>query len=192
MTSSTVGERIKELRLEHHLTQKAFGEIINVSYGHISNIEKGKDIPSERLLNSILLKFPVSEEWLKYGEGDLNNLPLYSKIERLTAEDKNTLQKIFGINDISDKHFNLFKIVIEMLNKKNIQENSDIYFFESLKTLLTCIDSYLKLASETENIMTEESPFKSFKTAMENEIIKDLKATASAFFVSDLNKNDNE
>lgn len=190
MASSTVGERIKELRLKHHLTQKTFGEIINVSYGHISNIEKGKDIPSERLLNSILLKFPVSEEWLKYGEGDLNNSPLYSKIERLTSDDKNALQRIFGINDINDKHFNLFKIVIELLNKNNIQENSDMYFYESLKTLLICIDSYLKLASEAENTMTDESPFKSFKTAMENEITKELQATASAFFVSDLNKNE--
>lgn len=186
MASSTVGERIKELRLKHNLTQKVFGEIINVSYGHISNIEKGKDIPSERLLNSIILKFPVSAEWLKYGEGSLDNLPIYSKLEQLTVEDKNTLQRIFGINDINDKHFILFKIVIEMLNKQNLQENSDMYFFESLRTLLTCIDSYLKLASETENIMNDESPFKSFKSAMENEIIKNLKSTASAFFVSDL------
>jgi transcriptional regulator with XRE-family HTH domain len=191
MPSSTVGERIKELRLKHKLTQKEFGNIINVSYGHISNIEKGKDIPSERLLDLIILKFPVSEKWLKYGRGTMNGLPLYTKFDLLTVEDKDILQKLFRVNNITDKHFHLCKIAINMLNKDNIQENSDTYFYEYLEKLLMCIDSYLKLASECEDTL-EQNTFKSFKTAMENEIIKNLHFTANAFFTDNLNDSDDE
>ena len=192
MASSTIGERIKELRLKHHLTQISFGEIIIVSYCQISNIEKGKDIPSERLLDLIVLKFPVSEQWLKYGKGTIDNLPSYSNFEQFTVEDKQTFQKMFGVNNISDKHYKLCKIVIDILNKDNIQENSDIHFYESLKKMLICIDSYLKLASEVDNSITEENVFKSFKTAMESEIIKTLQDTADSFFFDNLNCNGDE
>ena len=54
-----------------------------------------------------------------------------------------------------------------------------------------CIDSYLKLASECEDTL-EQNTFKSFKTAMENEIIKNLHFTANAFFTDNLNDSDDE
>jgi transcriptional regulator with XRE-family HTH domain len=121
LKNTSIGERIKELRLKKGLTQKAFGEFINISYGHISNIEKGKDIPSDRILELICYKFNVSEDWLKLGEGSLDDRPLYTKVSKLTLDEKKALQNIFNINDFNDDHLYLTKIIISKIYKRIVE-----------------------------------------------------------------------
>jgi transcriptional regulator with XRE-family HTH domain len=66
---NSLGERIKSIRKECDLSQKDFGERINISDGHISAIEKNKTKPSERLIQLICLNFGINEKWLRTGEG---------------------------------------------------------------------------------------------------------------------------
>lgn len=61
---NTLGQKIKALRKQHKLTQKAFGDLVGVSYAHISSIEAGKDYPSKVLLQNICSKFNVAESCL--------------------------------------------------------------------------------------------------------------------------------
>jgi transcriptional regulator with XRE-family HTH domain/Asp-tRNA(Asn)/Glu-tRNA(Gln) amidotransferase C subunit len=66
---NSLGERIKFIRQECHLSQKKFGERINITHGHLSAIEKNKVKPSERLVKLICLNFGINAEWLHTGKG---------------------------------------------------------------------------------------------------------------------------
>jgi transcriptional regulator with XRE-family HTH domain/Asp-tRNA(Asn)/Glu-tRNA(Gln) amidotransferase C subunit len=65
---NSLGERIKSIRQECHLSQKNFGLRINITHGHLSAIEKNKVKPSERLIKLICLNFGINEEWLRTGK----------------------------------------------------------------------------------------------------------------------------
>ena len=59
-----VAKRIKEIRLENKLSQKAFGEILSVSQDTISLWENGKSLPTAELLILISKKFKVSVDYI--------------------------------------------------------------------------------------------------------------------------------
>ena len=40
---NTIGERIKEIRKDEHLTQVEFAQIFGLSHSHISNIENNRE-----------------------------------------------------------------------------------------------------------------------------------------------------
>lgn len=67
---ATCGERIKALRKESEESQKTFSATIGISQAHLSNIEKGKDNPSDKLLRTIAAEYEVRFEWLKSGVGE--------------------------------------------------------------------------------------------------------------------------
>ena len=60
----SIGEKIKHIRVISGLTQKKFAKQIGVSDGHVSNMESGKDFPSQMLIQIISRYFGVSEKWL--------------------------------------------------------------------------------------------------------------------------------
>lgn len=66
----TCGERIKALRKEAEKNQKDFSSAIGISQAHLSNIEKGKDNPSDKLLRIIASEYEVRFDWLKSGIGE--------------------------------------------------------------------------------------------------------------------------
>lgn len=69
--SVIVGERIKQLRKFYKLNQTDFAAPLGVSYGHISNIEKGKDSPSDSLIKLMAYEYNTTEEWINNGTGDM-------------------------------------------------------------------------------------------------------------------------
>ena len=66
----TCGERIKAIRKEAEENQKDFSSAIGISQAHLSNIEKGKDNPSDKLLRIIASEYEVRFDWLKSGIGE--------------------------------------------------------------------------------------------------------------------------
>ena len=70
-----LGFRIKSLRKQLNLTQKAFASKILVSPSYLSRVENGVEIPNQKLLKLIALEFNVSTEWLEKGDGnaDINS-----------------------------------------------------------------------------------------------------------------------
>lgn len=68
---SSLGERIKELRMSVGLSQKEFGIRIGVSDTAVSKIERGERNPSEQTILSICREFNVNYAWLKEGTGDM-------------------------------------------------------------------------------------------------------------------------
>lgn len=67
-----IGERIKELRKAVlNMTQDDFSERIGIKRSALSLIEIGRNNPSEQTIRSICREFGISEQWLRYGEGDM-------------------------------------------------------------------------------------------------------------------------
>ena len=70
----TTGERIRYLRKEVlKKTQKNFGSAIGLKPNSISDIESGKNIPTEQTLKAICREFNINEDWLRNGTGDMKN-----------------------------------------------------------------------------------------------------------------------
>lgn len=66
-----IDERIRELRKSMKLSQTAFGEKLGVSRDVINNLEHGRVVPSDLIINMICAKFGVNEDWLRSGDGEM-------------------------------------------------------------------------------------------------------------------------
>ena len=56
--------RMKELRLEHHLTQKELAKKLNTSNSSVCDWEKGRSQPDLQTLANIATLFDVSTDYL--------------------------------------------------------------------------------------------------------------------------------
>lgn len=50
VSQNPLGDRLRALRLERGLTQRALAKAVYVTFPHISKIESGDEVPSERLV----------------------------------------------------------------------------------------------------------------------------------------------
>ena len=65
-------DRIKQARKHFGLTQAAFGEKIKVKGNTVTSWETGTRTPTDAIINSICREFGISENWLRYGTGEMN------------------------------------------------------------------------------------------------------------------------
>ncbi len=65
-------DRIKNIRKELDLTQQKFANKLGVQRNTIAMYEMGKILPSEAVMLSICREFNISEEWLRYGTGEMH------------------------------------------------------------------------------------------------------------------------
>jgi SOS-response transcriptional repressor LexA len=64
-----LGERIRQVRQAHQLTQKAFADSLGVAQGFLSSLERGRKTPSDTLLIALTHLYRVDERWLATGVG---------------------------------------------------------------------------------------------------------------------------
>lgn len=66
-----MNERIKQLRKYLGLNQTDFGSRIGIKQTSIANYESGTRVPLDTVVASICREFGVSEQWLRYGTGEM-------------------------------------------------------------------------------------------------------------------------
>lgn len=66
-----ISERIQVIRKESGLSQEEFGKRLAVSRNVVAKYENGLVEPPELFINHLSIKFGVSENWLKTGEGEI-------------------------------------------------------------------------------------------------------------------------
>lgn len=80
MTENSLGERMKELRKKHSLSQNEFSKICQKDATTVGRYEKGTlPVPSDVLIN-IIENLNVSPEWLLLGTTEANYKSINSKI----------------------------------------------------------------------------------------------------------------
>ena len=88
-------DRIKQLRIELHMSQEEFAGSIGLHRSTISSYECGRVEPPENIQNSICQVFKVNQRWLRYGEG-----PMFTP-ERADKEDNELFKK--NLHDAIDR-----------------------------------------------------------------------------------------
>lgn len=95
----TLGERIKKVRKELDLTQQEFADKIGTTRNNIAGYETRRREPSTAVINLIITKLNVSEEWLRTGEGEMF---IQRAKELVQFEIPEQLARIIGIyNDMN-------------------------------------------------------------------------------------------
>jgi len=87
-----VGDRIKRLREEKEISQKALAEFINVSPSTVGMYEQGRRMPSTEILNLIATYFNVTSDYLL----ERTNNP-HSKISEKDYEVLNRAKSVLGV-----------------------------------------------------------------------------------------------
>ena len=93
-----IGQRIKEIRIEKHLTQEYFAKVTDVNVSHISNIETNKVKISLTLLVNICNALDVTVDYLLENEyhnpSTTTEKELAHTVKNLTKEKQETLLRI--------------------------------------------------------------------------------------------------
>ena len=64
-------DRIKKLRKELNLTQRALADAVGVKQNTIAQYEIGRNEPQNAVITLICKKYSVNEAWLRTGEGEM-------------------------------------------------------------------------------------------------------------------------
>lgn len=79
-------DRINKIIKKSGLTKAQFAEKLNVTPAFISMLSSGKSKPSDRTISDICEKFQVREEWLRTGEGSMEqDIPNQERLENFFA-----------------------------------------------------------------------------------------------------------
>lgn len=81
-----IRKRIKKLRKELDLSQDAFGKKLCLTGSAISKIESGDREATDAFLKLVSQTFSVREEWLRTGEGEMEEAAPESVAEQLARE----------------------------------------------------------------------------------------------------------
>lgn len=67
----TINERFRQLREAKSLSQEDFASGAHRTRSEIKNIEYGKTVPKEEIIQSVCDVYNVNESWLRTGEGEM-------------------------------------------------------------------------------------------------------------------------
>lgn len=114
-TQMTVGEKIKQVRKEKGLQQKAVALEIGLDQSNYNKIENGRREPSVEVLQKLSVIFGVTVDDLLNPD---NNQP-----SPVTVEDKTVTEKIRLIEQLEDEDKSvIYKMIDTMLTKKKFQD----------------------------------------------------------------------
>ncbi|MDB8575184.1 helix-turn-helix domain-containing protein [Turicibacter sanguinis] len=99
----SIGSRVKEIRKEFGLNQEEFAKKINISRSNLSNIEIGRVISTDRVINDICCEFKINETWLRTGDG-----------EKYIIQNTFSLDEYVKENNMSDIELEILKLYFSL------------------------------------------------------------------------------
>ena len=98
MEKYTMGDRIREARKKHRLTQEQLAETLDVSVVYISEIERGLKMPSMPLFIKLVETLDVSADYLLRDAVSTRNLygdkHIGARLARLTPKQRVALEAL--------------------------------------------------------------------------------------------------
>lgn len=73
--SATIGERMRQVRLQRGLTQADLAKLAGMSATTVSRIERGRLVPHQHTLQHLATALEVSPWWLLLGDDTDRHLP---------------------------------------------------------------------------------------------------------------------
>lgn len=139
---STIGERIRKLRKHYHLSQRDFAKRIDMSDGHISNIENGKDQPSNTIIKLLIIEYGTNETWLRTGEGDMLDNSEYNDYSTLKGSSLTLVQELTELLNNSsttnkELYIDILSSIISLIKiNKNFSNEEELDRLEAIRLLL--------------------------------------------------------
>ncbi|MEQ6049519.1 helix-turn-helix transcriptional regulator [Lysinibacillus capsici] len=123
-----IGERIQEIRKENGLSQEEFGKRLAVSRNVVAKYENGLVEPPELFINHLCIKFGVSENWLKTGEGEIYGAiteeDLFSeKLGKILASENDMIKDIISkASELDDDYLLMLHQLIDGMLAKQLKK----------------------------------------------------------------------
>lgn len=98
-------DRIKKIRKEYGLTQKAFAEKLGLKQNTVASYEMGRIGISDSVIFSICREFNVNENWLRNGNGEMKkdvDMDFSSICADIGINDEKAKEAIIKYYDLSD------------------------------------------------------------------------------------------
>ena len=94
MLSETIGDRILLVIEANNLKKVEFARVLNINQSYVTQLIKGRNQPSDRLIEDICQKYNINEELLKTGEGEMRRAtsPLFLRDSSLDATDREIIE----------------------------------------------------------------------------------------------------
>ena len=94
MLSETIGDRILLVIEANNLKKVEFARVLNINQSYVTQLIKGRNQPSDRLIEDLCQKYNINEEWLKTGEGEMRRAtsPLFLRDSSLDATDREIIE----------------------------------------------------------------------------------------------------
>lgn len=170
MENNSIGQRIKQVRKGEKLTQTEFASVFGLSHSHISNIENGRENPSDTLLLFISYKFNIDFDWIKTGNGDYHPLQGASKTGTFNRYNLARHEYENSLKDFSSDE--LWNSVDAFFNFTQLLDCSEINVFENkrepyLKHIKIMSDKLFIIHSSTLQMYKDKKLYSN-----ENEILK--------------------
>lgn len=193
---ATLGERIKEIRTEHNLTQQQFAESISVSRPFISRIESNKEKPSDSLLKLICATYHIKYIWLKSEMGNKHEfIPPYKELQ---TQIQNSEKLDFLSGNKNKRHYSFcLSVLMNILQNNNVKDESELFYIEQIKAILVSIDYYFKNIilvdkSEQYSMLEEFEVKKQLKQEFLSNIKRYIDDAEQSLYESGLNESINE
>lgn len=136
---NTINERIRKVRIENNLNQQELAALIGITQSGVSHMEQNGRNVSDVTIKAICAKFSISEDWLRFGEGDMYSQP-----------PKFNLGDYANQHGMSELELKILKIYFEFEPEKRQAALS--YFLDRLKEDETSAPSHPATAQEMEEL----------------------------------------
>ena len=100
--------RLKELRSEQNLTQKALASQLNLSTNIICEWEKGRCSPNIETLKKLSKIFKCSIDYLLGNEDDFGVISFENVAQELTSEERELLEYFRKLNTLNRMHVSAY------------------------------------------------------------------------------------
>ena len=111
-----MNKRLRRLRKELKLSQQEFSASLGMKQGGYSHIESGENSLTDKNITLICLRYSVSEQWLRTGEGEMFTLD-----NGLTEKERRLLEQFRQLTE-SFKDFML--MTLENLREQQRKEKA--------------------------------------------------------------------
>lgn len=117
---NTIGERIKHLRKEMHLTQVELGKVIGIKGASVAQIEANTSKPTEAALKLICATYKVNYLWLTEGRGEMmQDLSLEDLVDKYMAgESPLAISIMKAFVRLPDEEWSKFRDMIDRIKNE--------------------------------------------------------------------------
>lgn len=168
-----MNKRIKELRIQLGLTLEEFGNSLGFSRSSMSNIETGYRGVTDRLIIAIVNTYNVSEDWLRYGTGQMfieSKESHLSELAKQYALDDMEVKIVEAFLELSPDKRAAIKEYVSVLAKSFVEKSEEEIIQEKIDKEVEAYRRELEIEARV-----KEKSYLSDDTFEENENKKEAK-----------------